>query len=433
MSVAPRFFSLLVLFSLSFVLVTPALAEVTFNERKRGFYVKVTTPDEEPLEDVKISLDKVGATGEPFVQETNRKGETVFPFLAIGQYAVSAELEGYFIRKYKILTRGGQREIAQDTDGKLVPDVQEMPPVNFRGRLTHGHIHLVMMKVEDYEPPRLTQAPGGAPGEGEAGAPVEVELTLVEQGDQALALGDFGVAAEKYEAALEETPDDVDLRWKLSAALAEAGEYGAAVIQANKVLREEPKRKGVRLQMVEWMESIGQGDAVVPYLEQELELDPDNALIYRRLVSEYRAQGQNEKAESMIETWVERLPDDSQALVALAMVRSKQGKLAEAEQLFQQVAEKSPEEADTVFFNIGALTMAQAKSVEDRRRAIAAFEKAIEINPDNARAHLELAYALVGVGRKDDAVAHLEKFIELAPNDARAGEAKGMLQALGAS
>ena len=48
--------------------------------------------------------------------------------------------------------------------------------------------------------------------------------------------------------------------------------------------------------------------------------------------------------------------------------------------------------------------------------AVAHYRRALEINPDNAGVHYNLAVVLAGRGEVDEAVAHYEKALEINPN-----------------
>jgi predicted Zn-dependent protease len=412
----------------------PALGEVTFNERKPGLWGAVTTMDEEPLEGAKITLTPKGAIAAPLSATSNSRGRFVFPRLQLLDegYEIDVELEGYFVRKFHIRTRRGTREIWQDDRGTLPPDQQTLPALKYRGGRTNATMHLMMMKIEEYQPPSAKKKQPEKPAAPQA--PARRELTPYEEAQEALALGEFDRAETKLREALEDEPGDVEMRWDLAKTLARQEDYAAAMREANKVLRAEPEKPRVRLLLASWMGEMGQTAAVIPYLEKERELSPQDTDVYRLLVEAYKEAGRDEDARGAIEGWVEAAPEDSEALVALAMARSQEGDYAGAEELFRKVAAQNPEKADTVFYNIGASIMNQDTiSAEDRKRAVAAFEQALEANPENARAHIQMGYALIGLGERQRAKEHFQRFVELAPDDPRAAEAKNMIQALGAS
>lgn len=417
-------------------LSAPAMA-VSLNESRPGLWGAAVTPDDEPLKGVKVTLTPNGVSAAPLTMTSNKRGQFIFPRLDLLDegYAISVEYEGYFVREYHIRTRRGNREIYQDDEGKLVPQQQVFPPLFYRGGRSNATMTLVMVKIEDYEAELRARSAAEAPSQQAEAAPTApaVELSLADQAREALALGDTSVALEKFGEALAETPDDTDLRWEYARALARDGDVGAAMREANKVLQQDPQRPGVNLQLADWMSERGSQPAVIAaYVEKERALDPGNVAVHKRLVALYSESGRQEDARKSLETWLELAPDDVEANLAMASIKFEEGDSAGAEAIYQKLAQADPTNADRMFYNAGAVIMNRPNlSMEDRKRAITAFNKALEVNPDHAKAHLQLGYALLGTGDREGAKSHMKRFVELEPNSKEAADAKGMIQALG--
>ena len=58
---------------------------------------------------------------------------------------------------------------------------------------------------------------------------------------------------------------------------------------------------------------------------------------------------------------------------------------------------------------------------------MAAYEKALELEPEMARAHYRLGLAYLSAGELERARNHLTRFIELQPEDPEAATAREML------
>jgi Flp pilus assembly protein TadD len=67
-------------------------------------------------------------------------------------------------------------------------------------------------------------------------------------------------------------------------------------------------------------------------------------------------------------------------------------------------------------------------SEDDRRRAVDAFKQAVELNPRNEQAFLQLGYAYAGLGQMDEAKQAWREFLKIAPNDPQAADVKDMLK-----
>jgi tetratricopeptide (TPR) repeat protein len=410
---------------------SPPAHGLSFMERKEGVWGVVTDVDGNPLKDITITLAKNREGARVLEVETNSKGTFGFPRVEFydGGYRIGIESDEYFIREFLVRTRRLNRDVWQDDTGKLTPDTQDrVPLVRYRGG--NAYIEFTLARVSDFE----SAAKRRAAEERRARAKAKQKkrkLTPLEQAQEAIALGDYATAVKKFEQVIEKNPDDADLRWRYTNALARAGDRSAALLQARKVLELDPDRVGVRLRMASWLADRGQLSTAVPLLEKEKELDPANPDVLQTLIAAYRDAGQPEKAEQIVADWAEAAPNDPQALMALAEIKASEGDFSGAEELYGKIAEMSPEGAHKMFYNTGVSILNQ-KGVDaaDRERAVTAFEKALEISPDYANAHLRMGDALVGLGRMDEALTHYRKFLELAPDHGEAGKVRGIVQAL---
>jgi predicted Zn-dependent protease len=87
-----------------------------------------------------------------------------------------------------------------------------------------------------------------------------------------------------------------------------------------------------------------------------------------------------------------------------------QGKYALADETLTFLAQARPEDADT-FAHRGDLYRARA-AAGDRDQARAAYERALELDPDQARAHRGLGLLCAQEGEKESAVENLRKYTE---------------------
>jgi tetratricopeptide (TPR) repeat protein len=99
--------------------------------------------------------------------------------------------------------------------------------------------------------------------------------------------------------------------------------------------------------------------------------------------------------------------------VATDLMQTNQYQAAVAE--WQKALELAPNEA--IAHNNLGYSLVQAGRVKE---AIPQYEKALELSPDYAEAHNNLGLALARAGRPDEAVAHYQKALELNPELASA-------------
>ncbi len=407
-------------------LLTVAVAQGVLNETKPGIWGEALDAAGNPVEDLPIRLRR-NVEGDPgFVVKTTKKGSFVFPQVELYEagYILTLDDPAWYIRKYQIRARRGTREIYQDDTGQLNPKAQDQLPI-VRHRGANTTISLEVAKVADYQPPAAAAGAPGAPA-----APTR-ELTLAEKADEAAALGDYAAAVDLLGQALEKTPDDADLLWARARYLAKSGDTPGAIREGSRVVQIAPERKGVRLEMAAWMSDRGQIVAAIPLLEKERELDPQNPTVAKALVGAYGEAGQSDKLEAELERWLTIAPDDPEALLAQADFLARKGDYAAAEQIFQKLAAADPANADRMYYNAGVSIMNKSGVTnDDRKRAITAFEKSVEVNPKYAKAYNQLGLAYLGLGDYAKAREAFKKFVELDPGSPDAAAAKDMLKAL---
>ncbi len=259
------------------------------------------------------------------------------------------------------------------------------------------------------------------------------KMTPVERAEEALALGDYAFAAEQFKEAFAAEPENSDLLWSYADAVARSGDTGAGLRAARKVLVADPSRVGVRTKMARWMDERGQLSSAVPLLEEERKLDSKNPKVLRMLAAAYGEAGQEAQAAEATEAWVAVAPDNPAALLALASLKIRKKDFAAAEELYTKIAALDPEGAHRMFFNAGAsiLNKPGAKSPEERKRAILAFEKTLELKPDYLRAHLLAGDTYLGLGDFAKAREHYLAYIKQAPaDDPQVPKIKSMLEAI---
>ncbi|MBP7147401.1 MAG: tetratricopeptide repeat protein [Acidobacteria bacterium] len=405
----------------SWVAGSPALAQ-SMAETKIGIYGTVVDDKGNPVPDVTILLTKVAGATEAAKVTTSKRGTFVYPsveFIPEG-YRIAIESDVWFVRTAKIRTRRGTRELFQDDVVTLGPSQQDQIPV-VKYRAGNATIEFTLMKREGFVETRVA-----VPGAGQ-----KRELTLDEQIDEAFAMKDYAGAITKLQTALAEKPADAELTWKLAQAQALNGDSITAIDTAKEVIAVDPERKGVRVFLAAWNLELGRAGAAIPYLVKEKSLDPQNPAVAKGLAAAYQQAGKPDEAEKELERWVELAPDDPEALLGLASRKAEKGDFATSEQLYAKLAAANPGEADHMFFNVGVSILKRPSlTEEDRQRAATAFAKAVEINPEYAKAHVRLADCLLGVGKMDDAKAHYRKFLELAPDDPEAAEVREVLTSL---
>src|SRR5439155_12227273 len=109
-------------------------------------------------------------------------------------------------------------------------------------------------------------------------------------------------------------------------------------------------------------------------------------------------QGNYEEAEAKYFEALKAAPSDLNALVGLARLYDRKGKPQKAIEVYQKTAQIHSTSA-RVFNDMGLCY----RPLRQLDRSLSAFRKAIDLQPDNAKYHNNLAAALVDAGRPDEA------------------------------
>lgn len=139
-------------------------------------------------------------------------------------------------------------------------------------------------------------------------------------------------------------------------------------------------------------------------------------------------------------------PEDNQHLAEyygnLGSASARLGKSDEAIKDYQQAADLNPAKAGNYYYNLGIVLHNTAKNNDDRKAAVAAFDKAIAADPTRAEAYYLKGTDMFGQATTDSAgkatappgtVEAFQKYLELQPTGSHAEEVKQMLAYLGST
>jgi tetratricopeptide (TPR) repeat protein len=147
---------------------------------------------------------------------------------------------------------------------------------------------------------------------------------------------------------------------------------------------------------------LAQGEALY---KEVLELAPDLAEARFNLGDIYRRQERWAEAEAEFKRVLELQPERSDSYSALAAVYNQSGKNAEAVAVLAQSAAQFPDDA-LLQFNLGVTFL----NAQESDHAIAAFTRAVELDPSRIEAHFRIAQLLLGNGDLQGAISHLETY-----------------------
>jgi tetratricopeptide (TPR) repeat protein len=231
-------------------------------------------------------------------------------------------------------------------------------------------------------------------------------------------------AIEEYRLALEADPTSEYLTSGLAELYARTGRIRDAVGEAQDLLKRDPNNlEAHRLLGHIYLRSLGdmQGGngsdnvlkLAIEQYEQIVKLDPsgiDDHIMLGRL---YHADNQIKKAEDEEKAAVKLAPDSEEPVTALAMLYNEEGDNAKAAETLASVPEAG--RSAKLYSALGE-TYAQQK---DYKKAIDAYQHAIELDRDNLDAIRGLADAYQNNGQTQKALEQYKVIADANPEDAQ--------------
>lgn len=247
--------------------------------------------------------------------------------------------------------------------------------------------------------------------------------------------GRLDAARERFERAIELEPADLPSRLRLAEIELDAGRLGAAEAAYRAALElagETPAAAAAEVGLGRIAYERGRTEEAIERFERALERQPGADSIHHRLGLAHREAGDLDGARRHLAlnrstpvVYPDPLIDGLTALLQGASIRFKsgnrameEGRIDDAIAEYERAAEVAPEDP-LVHYNLGlALTRAGR-----RADAIERFLTAVELDPGYRDAHYNLAVALVEAERFGEAAEHFERAWAIDPLDRTARQA----------
>lgn len=243
----------------------------------------------------------------------------------------------------------------------------------------------------------------------------------------------FDEAAAAYRRARSLDPSDVRWPYFLGDVLSVQGEeLDAAEAAFERALELRPAYAPAHWRLGEARIAQGKTEEASRALEKALELAPDLQPARLALAQVRLSQGELERSESLLREILRDQPEHAQALSTLAQVAMRRGRGDEARRIAER-AEAAPFYSlysdplmdQVVAEGVSAVVIWERARAflqnDDFEQAAIGLSRVVELQPDNADAHHQLALAYRELGRPAAARRHLERVVELQPElvDAR--------------
>ena len=228
-------------------------------------------------------------------------------------------------------------------------------------------------------------------------------------------------AIDEYRAALAADPSSEFLNSELAELYAKTGRIRDAVLEAQEILKRDPNNiEAHRLLGRIYLRSLGDLQAgqsqsvlklTIEQFEELARLEPKNVENHLLLGRLYRLNNDLLKAEGAFKKAVEVQPDAEEAVTSLAFLYNEEGDSKRAIAVLEAVPEVA--RSAKIYAALG-YTQEQQKNY---KQAVAAYEKAVELDRENLDALRGLAQNLAYDNRPEEALEHYQAIAEADPQD----------------
>jgi tetratricopeptide (TPR) repeat protein len=389
-----------------------------------------------PIDGVVVRFRAQGNPALAYEGKTNKKGK----YFASGLYTpkqddrwdIEVEAPGYLPIRVVIESRSVNKVLVGkvlDTPlyaGSKIPEIVIRPLGTVR-------VDLTLAPEADVRAGAMA-LPAAPAGEGEAAEEAAGAEAVKDPYVEALTLagrGELDAALPLFQEAITQKPDDAERHEAQAKVLYKLGRHDEALAAAARTIELAPDRLDAHKLVARAHIERGDLERANLALEVAARQAPEDVAILEQLAYVSGQRGRTAETIAAYETITRVDPQNANAWVALGGLYARGGQPAKSEAAYQRVIELKPTEAYQTFYNIGVLIMNRDdRNESDTQRAIDAFRKSVEINPQYAQGFQQLAFALLGAGDQDGARKALEDYLRVRPNAADAASMRGMIETL---
>ncbi|MBZ5637899.1 MAG: tetratricopeptide repeat protein [Acidobacteriia bacterium] len=383
----------------------------------------VVDGDGNPVVGAEIVFTNFMPPNRVYTQKTDKKGRFWMPNLlhqpfdksGLGKWRVTINADGYTTAKVKIESRHADRTLVADPFETKIR-IGGLPVEVLISGLGQATVDFTLSKEALQEAPSKTAAV------------VEDPFDVARAKFQS---GDYEGAVEPFQKAIEAKPEEAERRYLFAAALVRLDRLPEAEAQAARAAQLAPDKAGANLVLAEIYRKKGDNAKAWDAIEKEAKLAPENVGVLERVASLGSEMGKTDEAIVAAETLTRLKPDDPEGWITLGSLYAQKNELEKSERAFRKVVDLDPSNAAQTFYNIGAvLANKPDPSDADNRKIVEALRKAVELKPDYAAAHRELAYAFLRTGDSEGARKELERYLQLEPKASDAAEIQSVVKSL---
>ncbi|MEE3332251.1 MAG: tetratricopeptide repeat protein [Myxococcota bacterium] len=240
-------------------------------------------------------------------------------------------------------------------------------------------------------------------------------------GTALMLLGDQNGARAELARAVELDPAQLEARSSLARIHAALGEHEYAIEQGRIYLRERPADTRTQILVAQSLVNLGKRDEAFEELKK-ISDDRRDADAWYAIGRLYMVQGKLELASEALSAALVERPNHPDILRSLHRIDVTLGRTDESAARIRAAVAADPENA-----GLALLEGNLAYGERDFAAAEAAYQRAVELDPDNTGAYQRLAMFYRATDRLDDAISTFQASLAKNPNSARLHERLAIL------
>ena len=235
-----------------------------------------------------------------------------------------------------------------------------------------------------------------------AQAPNDVKAKLL-LGMSYYGAAQYAAAIPYLEFAVKTSPENLQLRTTLAQSCLWAAQYNCTLEQYKQILLLNPESAQAYMLAGEAQDGLGDTAQAIAQFRAAEKVAPSEPDLHFGLGYLLWKQRQFEEAEAEFKLELEQNPNHPQALAYLGDIAIKRGDEADAMSYVQRAVAQPNRAIRLAYVDLGTLNAAHGQNEE----AVANFQRAIELDPDEVDAHWRLAKLYQSMGKKEQAGTEL--------------------------
>lgn len=262
-------------------------------------------------------------------------------------------------------------------------------------------------------------------------SPVESPETYLQFGDRYRNSGHIPLALKNYQRALAINPDLAETHERIGEIYHQQGNFMEAIASFSKALQIAPQSLESQLGLGKAYQQMGWSELAIIHFQKALELHPDRFLAeyHCQLGDSLKRRGKITEALASYERAITTNPDYVDGYRAIAQVHLEQQNPEAVSSIYELADNHNPELLEAKDYNaLGAAYLQKIGSADSNNqslkenletKAIACFERAIQIEPASAEAHCHLGSTFLRKNQLKDAILAYKEAIDIDPNFAQ--------------